>query len=65
MMDERKENVLEVTNEEYRSSFPNYEELIIKIHPKKKELIEVINSIENDSLILYLVKYINKLKEKW
>lgn len=38
-MDERKEDVLEMTNEEYRGSSPDYGELIIemvhKFHNKK------------------------------
>ena len=37
----------------------------IAIEEKRKELIEIISSIECNSLIEYLVKYIKRLKEKW
>lgn len=54
-LDEREDDVLEMTNEEYKVSSPDYGELII----------EMVGKVSNQGTLEYLHTFIKLFLEKW
>lgn len=54
-MDERKNDVWEMTNEEYRGDSPDYGELII----------EMVQNITNQKFLCFIYELLNSFKKKW
>lgn len=54
-MDEREKDVLEMTNEEYQVSSPDYGKLII----------EMVEKVSNQGILEYLHTFIKLFLEKW
>lgn len=54
-MDGREDNVLEMTNEEYRVISPDYGELII----------EMVHKIDNQKFLCFIYELLNSFKKKW
>lgn len=54
-MDERKNGVWEMTNEEYRISSPDYGELIV----------EMVHRIDDEKFLCFIYELLNSFKKKW